>query len=671
MTSNACSDVAHPVPYVAAATPPSSVKTWASRFRFRFRLRLRLRPLLLAAALPIAMGPVGAAQAASRGLPPETGARVIVGYKTDPGLVRAQALSTTALSAASATAERVHAQAQRKADTLAERAGVRLTAGRALGARSFVVRADGIDSDTLAARLASHPDLAYAVPDRRRRANAVPNDPLFAAGPSSGRGPAVGQWYLHAPDATVVSAVNAQGAWDRVTGSSSIVVAVIDTGVLSEHPDLAGVVLPGYDMIDDAATANDGDGRDADARDAGDWITAAEDGNRRGPFFNCGAEASSWHGTQVAGIIGAAANNGVGMAGTAHGVRILPVRVLGKCGGYDSDIIVGIRWAAGVVVPGLPANPTPARVLNLSLGSSGACSEAYRTAVAEVAAAPYLATVVAAAGNSAGHAVGTPANCPGVIGVAGLRHTGSKVGFSDLGPEVALAAPGGNCVNIGANDPCLYPILSSTNSGTQSPNAGGSTWTDSYDYGVGTSFSSPIVAGVAALVLSARPELAPAQLKELLTRNVRPFPTTGSDNGADDPTPVSQCRAPDGSDQLQCYCTTSTCGAGIIDAGAAVLEAVQRVPLKEAARQLMDFGERSYASLFPGTAATQVSGPFVYRFYPATGLYLGVVVQSDASYTLNGVYVLGGSFGDSPVFVGQLTDYISPLAAASSAGRSR
>ena len=155
------------------------------------------------------------------------------------------------------------------------------------------------------------------------------------------------------------------------------------------------------------------------------------------------------------------------MASVGRNVRVLPVRVLGKCGGFDSDIIAAMRWAAGLAVAGVPANPTPARVLNLSLGGDGACTAAYVSAVADVMAAG--AVVVAAAGNSAGHAVSTPANCPGVIAVAGLRHAGTKVGFSDLGPEIALSAPAGNCVDIGVNDPCRYPILTTANPGAMAP----------------------------------------------------------------------------------------------------------------------------------------------------------------------------------------------------------
>jgi len=254
------------------------------------------------------------------------------------------------------------------------------------------------------------------------------------------------------------------------------------------------------------------------------------------------------------------------------------VRVLGKCGGYDSDIMAGMRWAAGLAVPGVPSNPTPARIINMSLGAEGVCEAIYADVVAQVTAAGAL--VVASAGNAAGHAVGAPANCPGVLAVAGLRHVGNKVGFSNLGPEVALSAPGGNCVNTTLGSPCVYPILSTTNAGTTVATT--STYTDSYNAAVGTSFSAPLAAGTAALMLSARPDLAPAQLAQILRATARAFPTTGGDNG--DGSIVPACTAPkydlqgNPVDQLQCYCTTSTCGAGMLDAGAAVQAAAAGPP---------------------------------------------------------------------------------------------
>ena len=375
----------------------------------------------------------------------------------------------------------------------------------------------------------------------------------------------------------VQAAIDVVPAWDSSIGAN-IVVGVIDTGVRFDHPDLQGQLLPGYDMTSDPVRANDGDGRDADASDPGDWITS-DDLQQPGTLHGCAPAArdSSWHGTQTSALIGALTNNGVGMAGVAPGVRLLPVRVLGKCGGFDSDIIAGMLWAAGLDVPGVPRNPNPARVLNLSLGGDAPCSSAYIDAVAQINAAG--AVVVASAGNSVGHAVGVPANCPGVIAVAGLRHAGTKVGFSDLGPDVAISAPAGNCVNTGPGDACLYPILTAANRGTTVPIAdtdGGSSYTDSFHISVGTSFSAPLVAGTAALMLSAQPSLTAAQVRALLQASARPFPTTGGDNG--DGTPVLQCAAPrpigtPQVDQAQCYCTTATCGAGMLDAGAAVLAA--------------------------------------------------------------------------------------------------
>jgi Subtilase family len=396
-------------------------------------------------------------------------------------------------------------------------------------------------------------------------------------------GPIVGQWYLRAPAGEVQSSLNVETAWDVGAGGASIVVAVLDTGVRFDHPDLqraetGGNLLPGYDMVSEVNAANDGDGRDADASDPGDWLTLAEL-QSGGPFFQCDSPPrdSSWHGTQTSGLIAALTNNGIGIASVGRTMRVLPMRVLGKCGGFDSDIIAGMRWAAGLAVPGIPPNTNPARVINLSLGGDGACQAAYRDVVSEVNAAG--AVVVAAAGNSVGHAVGTPANCPGAIAVGGLRHVGTKVGFSDLGPEISISAPAGNCVNTAAGAPCLYPIVTTSNSGltTPVPDAdGGSIYTDSFNRSLGTSFSAPLVAGTVALMLSAQPALTPAAIQALLRTTARPFPTTGGDNG--DGTPVLQCAVPPpiGSaqfDQLQCYCTTTTCGAGIVDAGAAVLSA--------------------------------------------------------------------------------------------------
>ncbi len=491
-------------------------------------------------------------------------ARVIVKFRTGGAFT----------SAAGAAGE----SATTRTAALGSRLGLAMGSGTTVSDRVQVVFATGLTSAELAERLAREGDVEYAGPDGHRRIVRGPNDPLYAEG-LSGNGPAAGQWYLRAPAGDVRSSLDIEPAWALTAGSPQVVVAVLDGGVRYEHPDLlevavGGKLLPGYDLVTEAAVANDGDGRDGDASDPGDWVTQAEIAQRGGAFFRCtdSAEPSSWHGTQVAGLVAATTHNGIGMASTAPGVRVLPVRVLGKCGGRDSDIIAGMRWAAGLPVPGVPENPHPARVINLSLGGEGVCSAAYRDAVDEITAAG--AVIVAAAGNSSGHAVATPASCPGVIAVAGLRHVGTKVGFSSLGSEVAISAPGGNCVNEAAGSACLYPMLSTTDSGTTVP--AGPAYTDSFNAAVGTSFSAPLVAGVAALLLSLDPGLTPAQVKDLLQRTARPFPAPGSLAAT---SATAECTLPQSTlggrpvDQLECYCTATTCGAGMLDAAAALAAA--------------------------------------------------------------------------------------------------
>lgn len=518
---------------------------------------MRLQRLCLAVAALAAASlqlPAHAERTPARPLPlaeSASNARVIVKFRENASLVRAHALA-----AGGATAE-VSSAAAARASSLGARHGLVLRAGAAITERSQVVQADGIGSRELAARLALDPEVEYAEPDRRVRRVAVPNDPFFTT-VSGSQGPVSGQWYLRAPAGEVQSAINAVTAWDRHTGNPAVVVAVLDTGVRSDHPDLAGKLLPGYDMVSDTRISNDGNARDADASDPGDWLTQNEINADTSFWDGCETSDSSWHGTQVSGIVAAATQNALGMAGSGRHVRVLPVRVLGKCFGYVSDIVAGMRWAAGLSVTGVPANPNPAKVINLSLGSGGACTQSEADAVAAINAAG--AVVVAAAGNSAGRAAGSPANCAGAIGVAGLRHVGTKVGFSDVGPELSIAAPGGNCVN--PSGACLYPILTTVNNGAQGPAT--NTYSDGLNnVSVGTSFSAPLVSGTAALLYSVRATITPTEVRNALRSSARPFPTSGQPG-------VQACQAPGGVDQLECYCTASTCGAGMLDADGAV-----------------------------------------------------------------------------------------------------
>ncbi len=408
-------------------------------------------------------------------------------------------------------------------------------------------------------RLRADPEVQYAVADRAVYAHASPNDPL-----------APGQWYLTAAQP---SAINANSAWDATTGSNGVVVAVLDTGARFEHPDLkraslGGRLLPGYDFISANSsggffTANDGDGRDADASDAGDWVATSE------VKPGCDTSSnSSWHGTRVAGIIGALTNNSAGVAGISWGGWLLPVRVLGKCGGFNSDILAAMLWAAGQHVDGIPDNQYPAQILNLSLGSAGACDAASADVVRTLSAQGVL--IVVSAGNEGGP-VDSPANCPGAAAIAGLRHVGTKVGFSSLGPEIALGAPGGNCVNVNGG-PCLFSIDTTSNDGLTS--AGNSTYTDQTNVNVGTSFSAPIVSGIGALMLSVNGNLKSEQLIARLREGATtPFPVATTAG-------APQCHVPTGPSDLQsteCSCTTSTCGAGMANAAGAVSAALRPI----------------------------------------------------------------------------------------------
>jgi serine protease len=444
---------------------------------------------------------------------------------------------------------------------LAAKQRIPLRSAHPLAARWHV-----LDIDTEAAgesvadeleRMRADPSVEYAERDVRRYPHAVPDDLLYP-----------GQWYLQSAN-LAPSAIDAEAAWDVSTGSAGVVVADIDTGVLFNHPDLlraeaGGRLLPGYDFVSDVQAANDGDGRDPDPSDPGDWVTSAETTSER--FEDCRAVSSSWHGTRVAGILGARTNNSSGIAGVTWSPWVLPVRALGKCGGFDSDILPAILWAAGFSISGVPDNPYPARIVNLSIGAAGACPPAYQDLVDELGARGVL--VVASAGNEGGP-VDAPANCLGVVGVAGLRQAGTKVGFSSLGPEVALGAPAGNCVNLSGS--CLYPINTTYDTGTTGPAS--FAYTDQIDANVGTSFSAPIVSAIAALMVSVNGNLDPAALRARLQEGAATFPASS------DPA-VPECHVPAGPTDLQiteCSCTTSTCGAGMARASGALQAALRPI----------------------------------------------------------------------------------------------
>ncbi|MET3176077.1 UNVERIFIED_ORG: serine protease [Arthrobacter sp. UYCu721] len=383
--------------------------------------------------------------------------------------------------------------------------GVKVQELRTLATGGTLIEADralsGQAAEDFMAEIAASGSIDYVEPDARMTVALTPNDPRYGE-----------QW-----DFTGTNGMRVPGAWDVATGTG-VTVAVIDTGITA-HPDLDANVLPGYDFVSDATAARDGNGRDANAQDQGDWYAAGECGQST-------AGSSSWHGTHVAGTVAAVTGNATGVAGVAPNAKVVPVRVLAKCGGSLSDIADAIIWSAGGTVSGIPANANPATVINMSLGGSGACGSTYQAAINS--AVSRGATVVVAAGNSNQDASGfRPANCNSVVSVAASNPSGSLSYYSNYGSTVDLTAPGGDVRVAGGG------ILSTINTGTSTPGSAG------YASYQGTSMAAPHVAGLAALMKSKSSTLTPAQVESTLKQGTRAMPggcTTGCGTGLSDAT---------------------------------------------------------------------------------------------------------------------------------------
>lgn len=430
------------------------------------------------------------------------------------------------------------AVASRSALATADRANAALRSAGFASMSLAPVRRTGTGADVLRAtrrlsasesaaflrQLRNDPAVQYAQPDYiKQRYEVIPDDPYFDQL----------QWDYNNP----IGGMNATTAWDTSQGEG-VIVAVLDTGY-ADHSDLNANLVPGYDFIHDEDVAGDGDGRDGDAHDPGDWY---------------GGYASSWHGTHVAGTVAAVTNNGAGLAGVAYKAKVQPVRVLGHGGGYTSDIADAIVWASGGSVDGVPDNATPAEVLNLSLGGDGSCAQDPATQEAVDGAISRGVTVVVAAGNdNQDAAYHSPASCRGVITVGANGIDGAKSWFSNYGATVTLSAPGGNATS--GNSPDDRWIWSLGNSGSEGPES------ESLIGMIGTSQASPHVAATVALMQSAavaagKPALTPAQIKKILRSTAKPFAVTP---------PVS-----------------TPLGAGILDAAAATYAATQDVSDDEA-----------------------------------------------------------------------------------------
>ncbi len=389
--------------------------------------------------------------------------------------------------------------------------GVDLAPGRkmSLGLRTVELSEPVTQAEArvAAAELAADPRVKYAEPDYLTQPT-TDVSPATAISPNDDFYTISLMWGLNGP-----FGIDGPDAWAVTTGSSSVVVAVLDTGS-RPHEDLdAAKQVPGYDMIMNSLIANDSDGRDSDPTDPGDGVTAdALAGGLSAVAPLCTVRNSSWHGLHVTGTVNAKSDNSIGVASVAPGVKVQPVRVLGRCGGFSSDTIDGIVWASGGYVPAVDVNASPADVINMSLVSSGSCSVSYQTAID--AAVGRGTTVVAAAGNNAVDVSGaSPASCNNVIAVGAVGQDGKRASYSNYGAGIDVSAPGDL-------------IVSTSNTGPLGPGA------DAYANMWGTSQAAPHVAGLAALITSRFPTLTPAQIETRIKTYVKAFPGGACDPSA-------------------------------------------------------------------------------------------------------------------------------------------
>ncbi len=420
-------------------------------------------------------------------------------------------------------------------DTLSRAAGVALRHSRSLASRAELFHLPTAvplqEAQRISERIATQPGVLYAEPDRRYRPLQVPNDPLYV----------LYQWNLQTQTANE-GGTNLELAWVTTTGDPGVVVAVVDTGILS-HVDLDPArILGGYDFISEDPIYSDlfdmdgTVGRDADPSDPGDWVAADTD-----PVLvalGCPELDSSWHGSHVAGTIGANSNNALGVAGVTWAGKILPLRAIGKCGGLLSDISDAMLWAGGVSVAGVPDNTSPAQVVNLSLGGSGACSNTEQLTIDTLHSLGVL-VVVAAGNENVDISNSAPANCDGVVAVAAHRRDGLRASYSNYGVGVDISAPGGDNVFIDPARGIVAPINDSKTIPTGN---------DAYGSYAGTSMAAPHIAGIAALMHAAHgaaKPLSPDQIKREIQLSAAPFPAASD-------------------------CAQKLCGTGLVDAAAAV-----------------------------------------------------------------------------------------------------
>ena len=409
---------------------------------------------------------------------------------------------------------------QNRLDAVGRQIGARINVERTLGTGAQLIRLDRsidvVERKALHAALMARGDVRDVEPNGFAHRFYEPNDPLFPQ-----------QWHYQPGP----MGMNAVDAWDTVNGEG-YVVAVLDTGQV-EHEDLEGQFIAGYDFISDPANARDGDGRDPDPNDEGDWDSKYD---------------SSWHGTHVAGTIAALTDNNIGVAGVAHGAKVQHVRVLGNLGGAWTDVSDAIIWASGGSIEGVPDNETPADVINLSLGGGVPCQTFMQDAV-DIAIDNGTLVVIAAGNSSSDVSNFSPASCEGALAIAGTGPNNTRYQSTNFGLGIAVAAPAG----AGSGFPATDQVLSTLNTGTTVQGD------DAYAWYAGTSMAAPHVAATAALILEASDGDATLAEIETILKN-----TAYASNG------------------LVTNCDTESrwCGS-LIDAGYAVAVAAGDEPLPE------------------------------------------------------------------------------------------
>lgn len=509
-----------------------------------------------------------------------TVSRMVVRFQADaiPDLTGSR---SSALSA-----RQVQQAAENLRQSLSSRAGRTLSAVRQMADGAVIYDTGSALTLTqareLAARLSQDARVLDADPDLQ----VASHEALDDNDPYAGQ-----QWALQRAGTGVLGG-GALAAARTYASGAGVVVAVLDTGYVA-HNDLTANILPGYDLVTGTSSIGTGDGndRDSDPTDPGDACSAGS--------------TSSWHGLKVSGVVAARTGNSLGVAGAAPGVSLLPVRVMGKCGGNLSDVADGIRWAVGAMSP---VNPNPARVINLSLGATGYSCPSYLQSAINVARAAG-AVVVASAGNDAQSTLATPANCAGVISVGAHTQSGDLATYSNRSGYMSLTGPaGGSCLRQSGGTCQSTSILTLTSS-------------QLITYFSGTSAAAPHVSSAAALMLAANPDLTPDQVQSGLMAKARAHPSTS-----------------------WCAVNSGQCGNGMLDAEASVLAVLAEPQISISGAPTGTLGSARQVTL-----AATVAGlaPYTYQWTQTAGTpvtltgadtsTLGFVTpasRSDLSFTL-------------------------------------